>query len=120
MLGEFGRRGEQARRSYGRFSQAALEEPPRSPFAGAVGGLIVVFAIITIDKLRIDDPVGAISVHGVVGSWGLMAVPLTNDEAGFVTQLIGLATIFAWTFVTSLIVWGIIELVHLLRGPTFD
>jgi len=72
---------------------------------GAIGGIIVVLAIVTFDKLRIDDPVGAISVHGVVGIWGLLAVPLTNADAKFSVQLIGMLSILAWVFVTSLIVW---------------
>ncbi len=82
---------------------------------GAIGGLIVVFAIITLDKIKIDDPVGAISVHGVVGMWGLLAVPLSNSDATIVAQLTGLATIFLWTFVTSLIVWGIIKAIMGIR-----
>ncbi|MFT5115256.1 MAG: Amt family ammonium transporter [Parasphingorhabdus sp.] len=76
-----------------------------STVIGAIGGVIVVFAIIGLDKLRIDDPVGAISVHGVVGFWGLMAVPLTNDSASFVGQIVGAATIFVWVFGSSFIVW---------------
>ncbi len=76
---------------------------------GAIGGVIVVFSIITLDKLKIDDPVGAISVHGVVGMWGLLAVPLSNAEAGLGTQLIGLITILAWVFIASFIVWLIIK-----------
>ena len=56
-------------------------------------------------RLKIDDPVGAISVHGVVGLFGLLLVPVTNDGASFSGQLIGAATIFAWVFVTSFIVW---------------
>jgi nitrogen regulatory protein PII len=63
--------------------------------------VIVVFSIITLDKLRIDDPVGAISVHGVVGMWGLMAVPITNGEASFGGRP-SVGTIFGWVFVTSL------------------
>src|SRR5690606_6436082 len=68
---------------------------------GAMGGVLVVFSIITMDKLKIDDPVGAISVHGVVGFLGLMLVPVTNpltDDGGasFSGQLIGAATIFTW------------------------
>ena len=59
----------------------------------------------TLDKLRIDDPVGAISVHGVVGLLGLLLVPLTNDGASFSGQLIGAATIFGWVFLTSFLVW---------------
>lgn len=76
---------------------------------GAIGGALVVFSILALDKLKIDDPVGAISVHGVVGLWGLMAVPLTNSEVSFVAQLIGAATIFVWVFVTSAIVWFVLK-----------
>ncbi len=76
---------------------------------GAVGGFLVVAAIVTIDKLKIDDPVGAISVHGVVGIWGLIAVPITNPAGSFMVQLIGIATIFAWVFSTSFVTWFIIK-----------
>jgi len=77
---------------------------------GAVGGVIVVFAVITMDKMKIDDPVGAISVHGVVGIWGLLAVCLSgNEDATLIGQLTGIGVIFVWTFVTSLIVWAIIK-----------
>jgi len=89
--------------------------PLDATLIGAVGGVLVVFAIITLDKLRIDDPVGAISVHGVVGMWGLIAVPITNGDATFGAQLIGLGTIFAWVFVTSFITWLIIKLVMGIR-----
>jgi len=83
---------------------------------GFVGGIIVVFSIITFDKmLKIDDPVGAISVHGVVGMWGLMAVPLTNSETSFLNQLIGLAVIFAWVFIVGIIIWFIIKRIFGLR-----
>jgi Amt family ammonium transporter len=54
---------------------------------------------------KIDDPVGAISVHGVVGIWGLLAVCLSNPDSSLVSQLIGIATIFAWVFSTSFVVW---------------
>jgi Amt family ammonium transporter len=74
-----------------------------------------VFSIVTLDKLRIDDPVGAISVHGVVGMWGLMAVPITNTDAGFGAQAIGLITILAWVFITSFIVWLLIKLIMGIR-----
>jgi ammonium transporter, Amt family len=60
--------------------------PLLATMIGAIGGVIVVFAIVTMDKLRVDDPVGAISVHGVVGMWGLMAVPITNSDASFAAQ----------------------------------
>jgi Amt family ammonium transporter len=89
--------------------------PLAATLIGGVGGVIVVFAILSLDKLRIDDPVGAISVHGVVGMWGLMAVPITNGEASFVAQAIGLGTILAWVFITSLIVWLLIKLVMGIR-----
>ena len=87
---------------------------------GAIGGIIVVFSIVTLDKLKIDDPVGAISVHGVVGMWGLMAVPLSNEEASFGAQLIGLGTILAWVFVASFIVWMIIKAVMGIRVSEED
>ena len=76
---------------------------------GAVGGILVVFSIVTLDKMKIDDPVGAISVHGVVGLWGLLAVPLTNGDATFVGQLIGALTIFVWVFGASFVTWMIIK-----------
>ena len=82
---------------------------------GGIGGVIVVFSILMLDKLKIDDPVGAISVHGVVGFWGLMAVPLTNDGTTFLGQLVGAATIFVWVFVASFIVWLIIKMVMGIR-----
>ncbi len=83
--------------------------PLLATIVGMVGGLLVVFSIITLDKLKIDDPVGAISVHGVVGMWGLLAVAITNPEATFGAQIIGLVTIFGWTFGASLLVWYIIK-----------
>ncbi len=104
----------------------AITAEPSTPTAlqatlfGALGGVLVVFAIISLDKLKIDDPVGAISVHGVVGFLGLMLVPVTNpltEDGGssFSGQLIGAATIFIWVFVASLIVWGIIKMVMGIR-----
>ena len=82
---------------------------------GAVGGFIVVAAIVFIDKMRVDDPVGAISVHGVVGIWGLIAVPLTNPDGSFFAQLIGIVSIFAWVFGTSFITWFILKMTIGLR-----
>ena len=99
----------------------AITAEPLAPTAlgatliGAVGGLLVVIAIVALDKVKIDDPVGAISVHGVVGIWGLIAVPLSNGDATFGAQLLGIVTIFAWTFIASLIVWGIIKAVMGIR-----
>lgn len=88
---------------------------PGAALIGAVGGLIVVFSIITLDKLKIDDPVGAISVHGVVGIWGLLAVPLTNEDATFGAQILGIVSIFAWVFIASLIIWVILKAVMGIR-----
>ncbi|MBV7561069.1 MULTISPECIES: ammonium transporter [unclassified Pseudomonas] len=82
---------------------------------GGVGGVLVVFAIVGFDKIKIDDPVGAISVHGVAGIWGTLAVCLTNPEASLGAQLLGIACIFAWVFIASLIVWSIIKVVAGLR-----
>ncbi|MFT5709648.1 MAG: Amt family ammonium transporter [Halioglobus sp.] len=82
---------------------------------GAIGGVLVVFSILTLDKLKIDDPVGAISVHGVVGFLGLMLVPISNADVSFSGQLIGALTIFVWVFGTSLAVFGIIKMVMGLR-----
>ncbi len=82
---------------------------------GAIGGVIVVFSIVLMDKVKIDDPVGAISVHGVVGLWGIFAVLLSDSDATFMGQLVGTLVIFVWTFVASLIVWGIIKMVMGIR-----
>jgi Amt family ammonium transporter len=80
--------------------------PMAATLIGAVGGLLVVPSIVFMDRtFKIDDPVGAISVHGVVGIWGLLAVPLTNSDASFGAQLLGIGTIFVWVFLTSLGVW---------------
>ncbi len=84
--------------------------PLLATIIGAVGGVIVVFSIMGFDRLRIDDPVGALSVHGVVGIWGLLAVCLSNPDAKLGAQLIGIVTIFAWVFVASFIVWYVLKL----------
>ncbi|SBT16410.1 Ammonia channel precursor [Marinomonas gallaica] len=99
----------------------AITAEPSTPSAlgatliGVVGGLIVVVSILMLDKLKIDDPVGAISVHGVVGLWGLLAVPLTNDGASFGGQIAGALTIFVWVFSTSLVVWLVIKAIMGIR-----
>src|SRR5690554_449705 len=87
---------------------------------GLLGGLLVVLSIVTLDKLRIDDPVGAISAHGVCGLLGLLLVPVTNGDASFSGQLIGALTIFVWVFVMSLVVWGIIKAVMGIRVSEED
>jgi Amt family ammonium transporter len=89
--------------------------PGVATLIGAVGGLIVVLAIVFFDKLRIDDPVGALSVHGAVGIWGLMAVPITNSDTAFGTQFYGMIVIFVWTFVASFITWFIIKMIMGIR-----
>ncbi|GHE21037.1 ammonium transporter [Halomonas urumqiensis] len=99
----------------------AITAEPLAPSAlgatliGAVGGAIVVAAIVTLDKLKIDDPVGAISVHGVVGIWGVLVVPVTNADATFGAQILGIVGIFAWVFIASLIVWLILKAVMGIR-----
>lgn len=99
----------------------AITAEPLTPGAfqatliGAVGGCLVVFSILALDRVRIDDPVGAISVHGVVGIWGLLAVCLTNEDATLGAQLLGIVTIFLWVFLASLLVWAVIKAVFGLR-----
>jgi Amt family ammonium transporter len=82
---------------------------------GALGGVLVVFSIITLDRMKIDDPVGAISVHGVVGIWGLFAVLLSNGDATLGGQVLGIVSIFVFTFVASLIVWTVLKMVMGIR-----
>jgi Amt family ammonium transporter len=96
-------------------AEPSTPTPLMATIIGGIGGIIVVFSIVFLDKLKIDDPVGAISVHGTVGLWGLLAVPLTNDGTSFMGQIVGAVTIFVWVFVTSLIVWGIIKAVMGVR-----
>jgi len=72
---------------------------------GAVGGVLVVLAVPFFDKLKIDDVVGALSVHLACGIWGTLAVPFTNPDASFLTQLIGVASIGAFVVITSSITW---------------
>jgi Amt family ammonium transporter len=104
----------------------AITAEPSTPSAlqatlfGALGGVLVVFSILTLDKLKLDDPVGAISVHGVVGLLGLLLVPVTNDGSSFSGQLIGAATIFVWVFVTSFIAWYVIKSLIGLRVSEED
>ena len=80
---------------------------------GFIGGIIVVFSIITLDKLHMDAPVGAISAHGTAGIWGLLAVTLTGGSLG--AQVYGIIVIFLWTFIVSFIIWKIIDGIYGLR-----
>ncbi len=93
--------------------------PLMATVIGVIGGVLVVFSIITLDKLKIDDPVGAISVHGVVGIWGLLAVAL-GPNGTFMGQIIGGLTIFVWVFVASLIVWFVLKAVMGVRVSEED
>jgi len=99
----------------------AITAGPDTPSAlqatliGLAAGTLVVFSIITFDKLQIDDPVGAISVHGVVGILGVLVVPLTNEKATFLGQFAGIATIFIWVFATSFIVWMTLKMIMGIR-----
>lgn len=89
--------------------------PLLASVVGAIAGVIVVFSIISLDKMKIDDPVGAISVHGVVGIWGLLAVCISNPEASLVAQLAGIGSIFGFVFVASLATWFVIKAVMGIR-----
>jgi len=94
----------------------AITAEPSTPTAlqstlfGLIAGIIVVFSIVGMDRLKIDDPVGAISVHGVIGLFGLLLVPITNGDSSFSGQIIGAATIFGWVFTASLLVWYALKL----------
>lgn len=76
---------------------------------GAIGGILVVVAVPLLDKLKIDDVVGAVSVHLVAGIWGTIAVPFTNDGASFGTQLTGIVAMGAFTAIASTIVWLVLK-----------
>ncbi|MDH5472491.1 MAG: ammonium transporter [Gammaproteobacteria bacterium] len=104
----------------------AITAEPSTPTAlqatlfGMIAGVLVVFSIITLDKLKIDDPVGAISVHGTCGVFGLLLVPVTNGDVSFSGQIIGGLTIFVWVFGVSMIVWGVIKAVMGIRVSEED
>ncbi|MBY5999868.1 ammonium transporter [Tritonibacter mobilis] len=95
-----------------------------SPFMaiviGAVGGIIVVLTVPLLDKLRIDDVVGAIPVHLLAGIWGTLAVPLTNSDASFSVQIVGIVAYGAFTFVVSYVVWMVLKQTMGLRVSAED
>jgi len=99
----------------------AITADPLSPsllMAGVIGlvaGAVVIFSVIAFDRIKIDDPVGAISVHGVAGFLGVMLVPLSNADASFGSQLYGAAVIFIWVFSASLLVWFILKMTMGIR-----
>ncbi len=76
---------------------------------GAIGGVIVVFSVPLLDKFKIDDVVGAIPVHLIAGIWGTLAVPITNSDASFGTQIISIIIVGAFTVVASAVVWAVIK-----------
>jgi len=96
-------------------AEPADPSPMLATIIGAIGGVIVVFSIITLDKMKIDDPVGAISVHGAVGIFGIFAVLLSDPDATFMGQLVGMLTIFVWVFGTSSIVWFALKAIMGIR-----
>ena len=104
----------------------AITAEPSTPTAlqatmfGAIGGVLVVFSIVALDKMKIDDPVGAISVHGTCGLLGLLLVPVTNSGVSFSGQLIGAATIFIWVFGVSFIVWFALKAIMGIRVSEED
>ena len=90
-------------------AEPADPSPLLATIIGAIGGVIVVASIIFLDKIKIDDPVGAISVHGTVGIWGIFAVLLSDADATFMGQLVGALVIFIWVFFASLITFYVIK-----------
>ncbi len=93
--------------------------PTSAVFIGAISGVLVVLSVVTIDKMHIDDPVGAISVHGVCGAWGTLAAGLFNmggtTSKIMITQLIGIGAAFAWAFGTAFILFKVIDMTMGLR-----
>ena len=94
-------------------------DPLWSIIIGAIGGVIVVFAVPLLDKLKIDDVVGAIPVHLLAGIWGTLAVPLTNSDATFLAQIVGIGAVAIFVFFASLILWLILRFTIGLR-PTVE
>lgn len=94
---------------------ADVVSPNAAILIGLLAGVLVVLAITAFDNLKIDDPVGAISVHGICGVWGTLAVGIFSSEYSFLTQLIGTTTIIAFTFAFSLIVFGAIKYTYGVR-----
>jgi Amt family ammonium transporter len=92
--------------------------PAMAALTGAIGGVLVVFSCLAIEKMRIDDPVGAVSVHGVCGAWGTIAIGLFSSAAGgeqLVTQVIGVAAGFLWAFPVSFVIFYLIKVTIGLR-----
>ena len=101
----------------------AITAGPSAPSAGAavligaLGGALVYFSILFFDRtLKLDDPVGAISAHGIVGILGVLVVPLTNTEASLLPQLVGVVSIAGFTFIASYIAISVINSVLPIRA----
>ncbi len=82
---------------------------------GGVGGVIVALGVPLLDRLRLDDVVGAVPVHLFAGVWGTLAVCITNPDASLVPQLVGILSVGLFVFVVSLIVWSVVKLVMGIR-----
>ena len=97
----------------------ATVTPLSSVIIGAIAGVLVVLAVIFFDRIKVDDPVGAISVHGVCGAWGTLAAGIFNiggTSAKIIgVQLLGIAAAFIWAFATGFIVFKAIDLVVGIR-----
>lgn len=94
--------------------------PVLAVLIGVAAGVLVVFSILLMDKLQLDDPVGAISVHGVAGLLGLLVVPLSAEGTSFLGQLAGAATLFIWAFGASFAVWWLLKRFFGLRISAED
>jgi Amt family ammonium transporter len=81
---------------------------------GVIAGLLVLIGVILLDKLKIDDPVGAWPVHGLCGIWGCLAAAMFGGKP-WVAQIVGTLTICAWSFLTMLIVFGVLKSLGMLR-----
>lgn len=93
--------------------------PTSAVIIGAIAGVIVVYAVLFFDRIGVDDPVGAISVHGVCGAWGTLAAAIFN-ETGFTlkqlgVQATGVLACFVWTFGTAMILFYLIKVTVGLR-----
>ncbi|SFM62886.1 ammonium transporter [Ectothiorhodospira mobilis] len=101
-------------------AEPLMPHPLLATLIGFIGGVLVVFSIVLLDKMRIDDPAGAISAHGTVGIWGVFAVLLSNPDATFLAQLAGVVSIFTFVFVLSLLFWLLLKVTMGIRVSEED
>jgi Amt family ammonium transporter len=90
-------------------AEPLMPSPLTAIIIGAVGGVIVVFAVPMLDKFKIDDVVGAIPVHLLAGIWGTFIVPFSNPDMSYGTQILGIVSIGVFTFVVSGVIWLILK-----------